>query len=82
METTGWLVRGIESIGCLNVSRQAAVSSDTLPRMASTLAERMQWILANKQRPGGGAWDAKGLSLASALAPSAPRPENAKALIF
>ena len=38
--------------------------------MASTLASRMQWILANRARDDGSAWDAKALSLASGLGPS------------
>lgn len=38
--------------------------------MASTLASRMQWILANRTRDDGSAWDAKALSLASGLGPS------------
>lgn len=35
--------------------------------MGTTLAARMQWILANKKRPGGDPWDAKALSIASGL---------------
>lgn len=35
--------------------------------MSTTLAARMQWILANKRRPGGDPWDAKALSIASGL---------------
>ena len=35
--------------------------------MGSTLATRMQWILANKRRPGGDPWDAKALSIAAGL---------------
>lgn len=38
--------------------------------MGSTLAARMQWILANERRPGGDPWDAKALSLAAGLGSS------------
>lgn len=38
--------------------------------MATTLAERMQWIIDNRRREGGARWDAKTLSVAAGLAPS------------
>ena len=38
--------------------------------MATTLAERMQWILDNRTQKGGAKWDAKTLSVEAGLSPS------------
>ena len=70
MRTDDWSQSVSESRDCRNVPQQHVGAADILRLMATTLAERMQWIIDNRRREGGARWDAKTLSVAAGLAPS------------